>query len=668
MCTGCACVFFLILAMAACAPTPIQDNEALLKMAADTSDGRLPVNAFASLPVLAQVQISPSGEHLAFIQNLGGKTYLVTQRIAGQELHILLEADNNKYFMDRFVWVNSERLLVSTYFPEIRRAVKTIERRLIAVNRDGTDLKGDIIKIRPSLRDIPYSPQIQDTILGIIPNDPRYVLIALDLDMRNLPDVYKLDVYSGQVEQIQRNLGGIYQWIADRAGEVRIGYGWDKTVVHIAVKPPASAKWLTLAEYDVARSDGTKVPMWPLGFEADPRFLYVLGAYEGRAAVFKVDLLNPQFPRQLVSADPQYDIEARLIYAPWLGKVVGLSYEADSTKSIYWDEQVQRLQARIDRSLPKRINTIINSSAAGRRHVIASESAVHPPQFYVMDEDTNRISNVANTYPQLPRDQLVELKEIAFKARDGWNLRGYLTVPTGRDPRNLPTILFPHGGPASRDTKRFDYWTQFFASRGWAVLQVNFRGSSGYGNRFLTAGFKRWGLEMQDDLTDGVEWLVQQGIADPKKICIVGASYGGYAALMGAAKTPDLYRCAVSFAGVSDLRDLLREKMSYLGYEIGWERQLGAWWDDRRRLKETSPVNHAEKIRIPLLIMHGAEDRVVPVQQSRDMVDALKIAGARSVRYVELPLGDHHLSREEDRLQVFIEMNRFLKQCLDGAP
>lgn len=233
--------------------------------------------------------------------------------------------------------------------------------------------------------------------------------------------------------------------------------------------------------------------------------------------------------------------------------------------------------------------------------------------------------------------------------------------------QHAPLILLPHGGPASRNVLNFDYWTQFLASRGWAVLQVNFRGSSGYGKEFLQAGFQRWGLEMQDDLTDAAQYAIEQGIADPERICIVGGSYGGYAALMGVVKTQDLYRCAVSFAGVSDLRSLLKDKRQFLGYELGSERQLGAWWSDRDRLKATSPVNHADKIRTPLLIVHGAEDRTVPVEQSRAMVEALRDAGFTRLRYVELPDGDHYLSRQDDRVTFFREMERFLATHLDQA-
>jgi dipeptidyl aminopeptidase/acylaminoacyl peptidase len=324
----------------------------------------------------------------------------------------------------------------------------------------------------------------------------------------------------------------------------------------------------------------------------------------------------------------------------------------------------KELQRRVDLALPGRINEIRNSSRNGRRHIVVSSHATQPPQWYLYDEDLNRLILMVDGYPKLISNELVKPMPVTLKARDGTVLHGYVTRPAHAQQPG-PLILLPHGGPASRDVLDFDYWTQFLASRGWAVLKVNFRGSSGYGGDFLQAGFKRWGLEMQDDLTDAAQYAIDQGIADPERICIVGGSYGGYAALMGVVKTPQLFRCAVSFAGVSDLRALLKEKRRFLGYELGSERQLGAWWSDRDRLKATSPVNHADKIRTPLLIVHGAEDRTVSVEQSRAMVDALKDAGFTRMQYVELPDGDHHLSRQDDRLTFFRAMERFLAAYLD---
>jgi dipeptidyl aminopeptidase/acylaminoacyl peptidase len=231
----------------------------------------------------------------------------------------------------------------------------------------------------------------------------------------------------------------------------------------------------------------------------------------------------------------------------------------------------------------------------------------------------------------------------------------------------LPLVLLPHGGPHSRDHADFDVETEFLANRGYAVLQVNFRGSAGFGHDFMVAGLQRWGLEMQDDLTDAVQWAVAQGVADPARICIVGGSYGGYAALMGLVKTPQLYRCAASFAGVADLIDLIQHYGDYIGGHAAMQAQLGSAWSDRDRLRATSPALNADRIQAPVLLVHGTADRSVPVDQSRDMASALKRLG-KPHRYIEQPGGDHHLSRYSHRLEYFKALEAFLAEHLALPP
>jgi dipeptidyl aminopeptidase/acylaminoacyl peptidase len=211
----------------------------------------------------------------------------------------------------------------------------------------------------------------------------------------------------------------------------------------------------------------------------------------------------------------------------------------------------------------------------------------------------------------------------------------------------------------------FNYWTQWFVSRGWAVLEPRFRGTAGYGDAFLRAGFQRWGLEMQNDLTDAVQYAIRSGIASANRICIVGAGYGGYAALMGAVQQPDLYRCAASLGGVTDLPALVSDSRWYVNQQALVDMRIGSWWNDRERLRDTSPIVHAREIRTPLLLMHGLMDRMVPVSQGRAMAEALQAAGKTTYTYVELPIADQALHREADRLQVFQELETFLATHLN---
>jgi dipeptidyl aminopeptidase/acylaminoacyl peptidase len=244
-----------------------------------------------------------------------------------------------------------------------------------------------------------------------------------------------------------------------------------------------------------------------------------------------------------------------------------------------------------------------------------------------------------------------------YKARDGLSIEAVLTLPKGRDPKNLPLILMPHGGPEARDSANYDWWVQFLASRGYAVVQPNYRGSTGYGDDFQKAGDGEWGRKMQDDLNDAVADLATKGMIDPKRVCIVGASYGVYAAMRGAQRDGAKFRCAISYAGVSDLNGML----NYDGRFLYGNTARDSWKESAPDLKEVSPINHAADFSAPILIMHGKKDLRVPLSQSKRMADRLRIAG-KPIDYVEQPLGDHYFSREADRIQFLEVMEAFLKK------
>ena len=258
------------------------------------------------------------------------------------------------------------------------------------------------------------------------------------------------------------------------------------------------------------------------------------------------------------------------------------------------------------------------------------------------------------------------MRPIQYAARDGLNIHGYLTLPPGAaDPSGLPLVVLAHGGPAARDVAGFDWWAQALASRGYAVLQANFRGSTGYGRDFLEAGYGEWGRKMQTDLSDGVRWLAAEGVIDPARVCIFGASYGGYAAMAGLALDSDVYRCGVSVAGVSDLRRMVnrearrdvRKDNQAVRY---WNRFMGAARLDDRALDDLSPAYLAASVDSPLLLIHGRDDTVVPIEQSRVMAQAMRRAD-KPVEFVELPGEDHWLSRSETRRQMLVETVRFLE-------
>ncbi|MDM0003546.1 S9 family peptidase [Variovorax sp. J22G73] len=660
--------------------------------AAEPTATPIPLHAFAELPAIEQPQLSPDGRGAVMVQTIDGKSYVVVSGF-GEKPRIVLKSDGDKYTIGMVRWAGNRRVLVGARFQEDRRGVRTFESRLIAVDRDGGNLKGDLtlgIQQGKAFERARRVPQFQDRIVGALPDEPETVLIALDASAPGQPDVYRLDTRTGRSRLVQRNLGGIRQWMADAQGEVRLGYGVTRTVLRVMVRPPAapaenksenkdeigsgSGSWRPLMSYEgTDPAEARRLALRPLGFDADPRCLYALAPVGGRDALVRIDLQDPAFPRETLLANARFDVRGELLREPRTRRVVGFDYRTDVSRIVYWNDAARQRQEALDRALPQRGNRIVSDDEAGQQSIVLSVAGSRPPQYFTMNWTNRQLVRLADTHPSLEGLPLSTPKRIALTSRDGLALEGYLTLPPAREANAkdhvkavpLPTVLLPHGGPASADTGRYDYWAQFLASRGWAVLQLNFRGSIGYGQDFREAGRKRWGLEMQDDLADGLRWLIDQGIADARRVCIVGGSYGGYAALMGAVKDPALYRCVVSFAGPSDLHDLLSFSQRFMDYELGAEAQIGTWWGDRDKLRQTSPALRAGEIKVPVLLIHGAQDAVVPVEQSRDMAEALKKAGHSDTRYVELPLGDHTLSREEDRVRVMTELETFLKKNLD---
>ncbi len=625
------------------------------------------LEAFASLPRLLSIQLSPSGRYLAVLRNEDGQSLLVTQTVAGQDPHVVATTDNRDDIINWFTWANDERLLVSVRFAATPGRVESQETRLLAVNRDGSQQKPDLLKSASFLFGPKHVPQFQDRIIGDIPDDSRHVLMQLDIERPNSPDVYKVDVYTGERTIVETNPGlhpgdrNVLNWVVDREGKVRAGVGQSRTSVRVIVKPPGTDSWRDFADYDLAKETGP----YPLGFDEDPRWLYVRDMHRGRASIFKVDTADPAADRILVATDPKSDLMGDLVYSRWRRKVVGVRYGAEDQRVLFWDFDAQRLQARVDRALAGRTNIVHSTNGDGHLHIVKAGGVAHPPEWYLFDERDGHVVKLGDAYAGLSELRPILPEPVRVLARDGKELPVLVTKPRGLDGLRVPMVVYPHGGLFQRDSTGFDPWTQWFVSQGWMVLQVGFRGVGGFGNDFLHGGFQRWGLEMQDDLTDSVQWAVRQGFADPRQICIVGANYGGYAALMGVVRTPELYRCAVSLGAVTDLLQLVGDSRWYLNRKDVSEARIGSWWGDRERLRDTSPIAHAKEIRTPLLLLHGEADRLIPVSHSRDLAAALKAGGIESFRYVELPQADHRLNTDDARLQVFQELDRFLHQYLD---
>ncbi|HEY5658179.1 MAG TPA: S9 family peptidase, partial [Myxococcota bacterium] len=371
----------------------------------------------------------------------------------------------------------------------------------------------------------------------------------------------------------------------------------------------------------------------------DPEKIYVFSDNEtGRAALYAYDVASGQLG-PMIFGHERFDLGG-LVFSKQDGRLLWIDYEAERPERHFVDEQARAEQAAIDRALPDTINEFlvtdrgfIRSDREDNVRLIYASSDVRPPTYYLYDRARKKLELLVAAYPEVDADALAPMQPVRFRARDGLEIHGYLTVPKGVEPRKLPTIVLPHGGPTSRDVWGYDPEVQFLARRGFAVFQLNFRGSSGYGSRHTRLGYRKWGLAMQDDVTDGARWLVDQGISDPERMGIYGASYGGYTALMGLVKTPEIFRAGASLAGVTDLPMLLED---FNWYRIGEFNvpTIGSAWSDRKELDALSPLHNVERIQGPVLIAHGSEDPIVHLRHATMMASTLEKAGKEVELYI----------------------------------
>jgi dipeptidyl aminopeptidase/acylaminoacyl peptidase len=362
---------------------------------------------------------------------------------------------------------------------------------------------------------------------------------------------------------------------------------------------------------------------------------------------------------ETLHSDPDYDVTGPFLRHRRDGTPIMIGYQQDRYTERWFDPvieaRMQQLRSVIP-GQPARVR-IVSASNDAERLVLRTEGNGSLPSHYLFDAAAQRLVLLGRAYSQL--ESAVEPVPVSYRARDGMTIPGYLTTPRqGEAP--FATVVVPHGGPYLRTTEDFDYWTQFLVSRGYAVFQPDYRGSAGYGDRFLSAGFEQWGLAMQDDLIDGLDWLIDEGVADRDRVCFVGGSYGGYAALVAAYRTPDRIHCAVSFAGLTDLVGLVaRLRLFRLGELTIAHVPAG------EARTEASPVHQAHRVGVPLLLVHGDVDRSVVVDQSRAMADALEAAG-KPFRYIEQPNGDHFLSLASHRLEFLEALDDFLNEHLQA--
>ncbi|HEV2748079.1 MAG TPA: alpha/beta fold hydrolase, partial [Allosphingosinicella sp.] len=446
---------------------------------------------------------------------------------------------------------------------------------------------------------------------------------------------------------------GVFQWYADGAGNVRVGVGHSNEGRNSRLLYRA-ANGEAFRTLDRARSRAGEELIVPALFLGGNVAL-ALDDRDGFSALYKLDLGSLKLGER-VAGVPGYDL-AGIVTDYGRSRLLGVQLIEKGPKMLWLDPALAEIQAAFDRSVPGRRALIVSLDKRQHRMLVHVGAADRPGAYYVFDPSLGKMQLLATVNEAIGTAKLHPVRTIGYKARDGVTIAAVLTLPSGRPHKALPVVVMPHGGPFARDAETWDWWAQFLADRGYAVVQPNFRGSSGYGTEFARKGEGQWGLAMQNDLNDALAHLAKEGIVDAKRACMVGASYGGYAALRAAQRDAALYRCAVSYAGVSDLAAMLRYDRNFLnsGRRSDWLRTQAP------DLKAVSPIHHARDFAIPVLLVHGKEDRRVPVRQSREMAEKLRAAG-KNVRYIEQREADHHFSREADRIEFLRALEAFLAE------
>lgn len=488
-------------------------------------------------------------------------------------------------------------------------------------------------------------------------DDPDHVLISHNHRNPQAFDVYRVNVHTGESTRVAENPGNIIGWQTDHAGRVRAALASDglNTVLLYRDSEDEAFRPLITTDY--------KTQVTPALFTFDDKRLYALSNRgRDRLALVEIDPAKPD--AETVLFEPE-EVDLDGVGYSRLRKVLTVAaYQTDLPRRKFFDKQTEALHAAIAKQLPDYEFTLQSGTRAEDRYIVAAYNDRTPGARYLYDVKANTLSKLADINPKLPEARMARIQPVTYQSRDGLTLHGYLTLPPGREAKDLACVVNPHGGPWARDSWGFNAETQFLANRGFCVLQINFRGSTGYGRKFWEAGFGQWGLAMQDDITDGVHWLVKQGIADPKRIGIYGGSYGGYATLAGVTFTPDLYAAAVDYVGVSNLFTFMNTIPPYWAPLMPkFHEMVGHPERDKERLAATSPALHVDRIKTPLFIAQGARDPRVNKAESDQVVEALKKRGVE-VEYMVKDNEGHGFHNDENKFAFYRAMEAFLKEHL----
>jgi dipeptidyl aminopeptidase/acylaminoacyl peptidase len=607
-------------------------------------------------PQIAGAQLSPDGEYVAFLKPYHDvRNVWVKRREEPFDAAKPVTADSRP--VPGYFWSRDSKVIL---YVQDKGGNENFH--VYSVNPAGEPEADTGV---PSALDLTPLDNVRAAIYAVPENTPETIIVGLNDRDATYHDVYSVNIVTGERKLLIQNDQKVGAWIFDRDGNVRLAYRQTEDGGTELLR--VDGKDLTQI-YSVTYLEDAS----PVGFTADQKQVYLETNKGDDVDLTRLMLLDPATGKtELVESDPEKQVDfGGIVQSQDTHELMATYYVGDRVRIYPKSDAVKRDLALMKKNLPDGELGLGSMTKDMRYWTVSVSSDVDPGSVYLYDRTAGKFSLLYRSRPDLPSENLAPMKPVTYKARDGLMIHAYLTLPKGVPAKNLPTIMFPHGGPWARDTWGYDPFAQFLANRGYAVIQPNFRSSTGYGKKFLNAGNHQWGTgAMQNDLTDGVKWLIAQGTADPKRVAIFGGSYGGYATLAGVTFTPDLYACAIPYCAPSNLITLIESFPAY------WRPFLkGSWYmrvgdpeveADRQDLEARSPLNFVDRIHVPLLVVHGANDPRVKQSESDRIVLALRDKG-EPVQYIVAPDEGHGFRSPENRMALAVDVEKFLAKNLGG--
>ena len=598
------------------------------------------VEDFFRTPEKSRYQLSPDGTYFSYMGPYERRQNIFIQKIGSD--HAIRITSETKRSISGYFWANNNRLVY------IKDSGGDENFKLFAVDKDGSNAK-----------DLTPFDGVRIQIIDPLKDLENELIIGMNKNNKMLFEPYRINIKSGKISQLAENsnpLEPFDSWQTDHNGKLRIASKLvDGTTTVLMYRKSENDPF-----HEVLRTN-FKVSVSPLFFDFDNKDIVYVSSNQGRdkSVITKLDLSTGKEVGEPLFSHPDVDVSS-LIYSRKRKVLTAITYTTDKLQYHFLDKSRADLQHRLEKELPNYQVALTSVSKDENKYMVRTYSDKSLGAYYFYDKITDKLEKIVDVSPWFDENDFASTQSITYKTRDGLTIHGYLTLPKGISPKNLPIVVNPHGGPWARDNWGFNPEIQLLASRGYGVLQMNFRGSVGYGRDFWEKSFKQWGKTMQNDITDGVEWLIQKGIADPDRIAIYGGSYGGYATLAGVTFTPNLYKCAVDYVGVSNLFTFLNTIPPYwkpylkMMYEM-----VGDPENDKEILASGSPALHVDKIQTPLFVVQGANDPRVNIDEADQIVRSLRARNIDVPYMVKYDEG-HGFHNEENRFEFYKAFIGFL--------